>query len=417
VHRPLDVGVIGCGTAGAAASLFLARAGHAVTLYERVAEPGPVGAGIVLQPTGQSALAALGLLEPIATKGARLTGLVCVTGAGRTIVDLAYSREDPEMFGLGLHRGVLFATLYDAVLREPGIDLRLGVSVGALKPAPSDRSLVVSEGGAALGVHDLVVVADGARSHLGDGVRLRRTSTSYPWGALWFVARDPEGRFSGRLEQTVVGNRRMLGLLPTGLGPDDADPVPHVSLYWSLRCDAVDAWRADGLGPWKDEILALRPDARSVLDQIDDPSQVTMAVYHDVVMPRWHTHNIVVLGDAAHAMSPQLGQGCNLALIDAWTLAACVAAAPSVMDALSAYSASRADHLDFYQFATRWLTPLFQSDHAWLGPLRDVGMGAMSKLAFFEREMVRAMAGSKLGVFGALRDPVTGRRLSPPDRG
>ena len=111
-------------------------------------------------------------------------------------------------------------------------------------------------------------------------------------------------------------------------------------------------------------------------------------------------------------MSPQLGQGCNLALIDAWTLAACVEAAPSVMDALSAYSARRADHLDFYQFATRWLTPFFQSDHAWLGALRDVGMGAMSKLAFFEREMVRAMAGAKLGVFGA----GMAWRVSRPDR-
>ncbi len=58
--RPLSVGVIGCGTAGSAAALFLARAGHAVTLYERVAVPGPAGAGIVLQPSGMAALAALG---------------------------------------------------------------------------------------------------------------------------------------------------------------------------------------------------------------------------------------------------------------------------------------------------------------------------------------------------------------------
>ncbi len=411
MHRALDVGVIGCGTAGAAASLFLARAGHAVTLYERVPAPGPVGAGIVLQPTGQTVLAELGLLAPIVAKAARLSGLVCVTGSGRTIVDLSYSSEDPEMFGLGLHRGVLFEALFGAVRCEPGVGLRLRVEVGALRPAAAGRVVVVAADGAAQGTHDLVVVADGARSHLGGGAGLTRASSTYPWGALWFVARDPEAQFTGRLEQTVVGNRRMLGLLPTGQGPDDADPVPHVSLYWSLRCDAVDAWRAAGLAPWKEEILALRPDAAPVLAQIEDASQVTLAVYHDVVMPRWHTRNVVVLGDAAHAMSPQLGQGCNLALIDAWTLAACVDEAPSVADALSSYSSRRADHLDFYQFATRWLTPFFQSDHGWLGVLRDAGMGAMSKLAFFEREMVRAMAGSKLGVFGAQL------RISRPDRG
>jgi len=52
------IGVIRCGTAGAAAALFLARAGHDVRVFERVAEPGPVGAGIV-QPSGQAVLARL----------------------------------------------------------------------------------------------------------------------------------------------------------------------------------------------------------------------------------------------------------------------------------------------------------------------------------------------------------------------
>jgi 2-polyprenyl-6-methoxyphenol hydroxylase-like FAD-dependent oxidoreductase len=401
VHRVLDVGVIGCGTAGAAAALLLARGGHAVTLYERVPEPTAVGAGIVLQPTGQAVLAELGLLAPILASGARLSGLVCVTDRGRTVVDLSYAAEDAATFGLGLHRGVLFDTLFGAVKREPGITLRLGVAIEGLRRTSAERVVVLGEGDTRIGRHDLVVVADGARSHLRDDTELPRAVSTYPWGALWFVARDPEGQFRDRLHQTVVGTRRMLGLLPTGKGPDAADPVPHVSLYWSLRCDRLAEWQEAGLGPWKEELLALRPEAAPVLAQIEDASQLTMAVYHDVVMPRWHTHNIVVLGDAAHAMSPQLGQGCNLALIDAWTLAGCVESAGSVMDALATYSARRADHLDFYQFATRWLTPFFQSDHGWLAALRDHGMGTFGKLRFFEREMVRAMSGSKLGVFGA----------------
>jgi 2-polyprenyl-6-methoxyphenol hydroxylase-like FAD-dependent oxidoreductase len=65
----LDVGIIGCGTAGSAAALLLTRAGHRVTVYERVPGPGPVGAGIVLQPTGQHALSRLGLLERVVASG------------------------------------------------------------------------------------------------------------------------------------------------------------------------------------------------------------------------------------------------------------------------------------------------------------------------------------------------------------
>lgn len=396
--RPLRVGVIGAGTAGAAAALFLARAGHSVVLYERVPSPGPVGAGIVLQPTGQAVLAELGLLEPIARRGARLSGLICSTPAGRVVCDLSYACVDPATFGLGLHRGVLFAALFGAVSREPGVDVRLGVAVAGLRRAPHGKVVLVGEDGGALGEHDLVVVADGARSQLRDALGLTDRATTYPWGALWFVARDPGGLYTERLHQTVAGTRRMLGLLPTGRGPDDADAVPHVSLYWSLRCDAVEAWRAQGLPTWKEEVLTMRPDAAPALDQIEDASQLTLAVYHDVVMRRWHTPSVVVLGDAAHAMSPQLGQGCNLALVDARALAAAVQGAPTVERALAAYSAERAAHLDFYQLATRWLTPAFQSDHAWLGVLRDSGMGLVSRVPFFAREMVRAMTGSKLGV-------------------
>src|SRR6184192_4185022 len=107
------------------------------------------------------------------------------------------------------------------------------------------------------------------------------------------------------------------------------------------------------------------------------------ASYHDVTMSRWNTHNVVYLGDAAHAMSPQLGQGCNLALFDAWTLAQSLAAHEHLPVALSAYTGARADHLRFYQFATRWLTPLFQSDVGALGHARDLVMGTMSRVPLF----------------------------------
>ena len=68
--------VIGCGTAGAAAAVLLARAGCEVTVLERVAAPAAVGAGIVVQPSGQAVLARLGLLDTIAARGARLDRLL-----------------------------------------------------------------------------------------------------------------------------------------------------------------------------------------------------------------------------------------------------------------------------------------------------------------------------------------------------
>ncbi|HEV7553801.1 MAG TPA: FAD-dependent monooxygenase, partial [Kofleriaceae bacterium] len=83
----LAIGVVGAGTAGSAAAILLARAGHRVTILECVDEPGPVGAGITLQPTGQAALRRLGLLDPIEARGARIDRLCCVRRGGRPLVD------------------------------------------------------------------------------------------------------------------------------------------------------------------------------------------------------------------------------------------------------------------------------------------------------------------------------------------
>src|SRR5690349_18210414 len=115
------VGVIGCGTAGAAAAILLARAGCEVTVLERVSEPRPVGAGILLQPTGQGVLARMGLLDPIRARGSHIERLYLRTDGGRTLADLNYAVIDESWFGIGLHRGLLFETLYNAARTEPRV--------------------------------------------------------------------------------------------------------------------------------------------------------------------------------------------------------------------------------------------------------------------------------------------------------
>jgi len=399
----LDVGIIGCGTAGAATAIGLARAGHRVTVYEKVADPGPAGAGIVLQPTGMYALSRLGLLDAVVSRGARIDRLVCETPSRWQVVNLAYASLRAGLFGLGIHRGVIFEQLIGAV-RAESVELKLGVGVEDLAAAPSGGSYVVGMDGTRYGPHELIVIADGARSRMRDDTSLTATVREYPWGALWFVAPDPERRFHGRLHQVVRGTRRMLGFLPTGLGPG-ADAGPSlVSLFWSIRGDRVDAWRRAPLADWKREVLEFVPAADAVLDQITDPNQLIFTTYKHVTMPRWNTDHVVYVGDAAHAMSPQLGQGCNLALFDAMTLVGCVAGHLDVASALAAYSANRLRHLRFYQFATKWLTPFFQSDSWVLGWLRDAGMGVLGRLGWVRRTMVRTMTGIERGFVRAPMD-------------
>lgn len=393
---PLDVGIVGAGTAGSASALFLARAGHKVTLYERVPEPKAIGAGIVLQPSGMAVLEALGLYGAVGSRGAPIRNLHCQTHSGWPVVHLEYEDVAPGLFGLGLHRGVLFQALFDAVKADGRIAVRCGVGIKALSRGGDGKARLVDErSGEEHGPHDLIVVADGARSGLRELPGVKKSVKKYPWGALWFVAEDRERAFGDQLFQVVRGTRRMLGLLPTGKGPLAEHPC--VSLFWSLPRHGHEAWRSAGLDAWKSEVLSFSPRAAPVLDQIHTLDEVLFAEYHDVVMRPWHWGDVVYLGDAAHATSPQLGQGCNLALVDAEVLAACLAERPTLASALEAYSQRRRWHLQWYQFATRWLTPFFQSDWSWLGPPRDLGMPLLGLLPWFRKQMALSMCGTSRG--------------------
>ncbi|MBL9016646.1 MAG: FAD-dependent monooxygenase [Myxococcales bacterium] len=408
MDRPWRIGIVGAGTAGAASAILLCRGGHEVTILECVAKPGPVGAGITLQPTGQRALARLGLLAEVEARGARIDRLTCVRKGGKHLVDLPYADLDPRLYGLGIHRGVLFETLFGAA-RQAGATIECGVRITATELAGGARVLV-DEQGERHGPYDLVIAADGSVCEL-HGAAARVTAKPYPWGALWYVVDDPGFAAQRTLHQVVEGSRKMLGFLPTGRAPGRDAPV--VSLFWSLRADRVEAWRAAGLAAWRDEVLALDARAEPLLDTLDSLEPVLFSRYRDVAMYPWHGERIVFLGDAAHAMSPQLGQGANLALLDAIALADAVTANPGdVAAALAAYTRARRRHLAFYQLATRALTPMFQSDSWLLGWVRDRVFPHSRWLGWFRRRMVRCMVGIDRGV---VRSPMALPLPDPED--
>ncbi len=126
------------------------------------------------------------------------------------------------------------------------------------------------------------------------------------------------------------------------------------------------------------------------------------AVYRDAVMTRWHQGRMVLAGDAAHAMSPQLGQGVNMALLDALALRDAVRTHGGGAEALQAYQAQRRAHVAVYQRWSRWLTPLFQSDRDAWAKARDVLLGPMGRLPGGRGHMLRVLSGTQHGWFGAL---------------
>lgn len=396
----MNIGVVGAGFAGAAAALFLHRAGHAVTLYEAVDDPQPVGAGILLQPTGMYVMEQLGLLDEVIDHGAVVDRLRCRTSDGRTLFRLAYAKRAEGLYGLGLHRGVLFDVLFRAAVAD-GVEVRCGHRIVDLV----DGGRLLDDRGESFGPHDLVVVADGARSQIRASDFPAALDAPYPWGALWFVARDPDRLFRRELFQMVENTTIMLGFLPTGRAPQGDTNL--TSIFWSLETSALEQWhhrmRFRGIRRFTERIARLVPRAEPLVDQIRHPEQVLFAAYRDVRLRRWYARKhgtpVVVIGDAAHAMSPQLGQGSNLALYDAMVLAQTLQ--DDAMAGLRDYQRARASHLGFYGRVNRWVTPFFQGRSKVLGFLRDVGFPIASRMPILHHAMVDTMAGVRRGfVYG-----------------
>ncbi len=370
----LDVGIVGAGTAGCAAAIFLARAGHRVSIYERAPTPGPVGAGLMMQPSGMAVLTQLGLDRVIRDSGARVDVLRCVTNGGREVFTLRYGDLAANLHGIGLHRGVLFSTLFDAA-RASGAQLVTGVTIVTLSGRGRKKVLVADDGGR-YGPHDLVILAAGSRNVIADDEPAVRRAIPYPWGALWCVCKS--NGVAPELFQVLRGTKRMLGILPVG--------KDLVTLFWSVP--VVGHERA--AATMREDIAAHYPGAVPLFDA---GGKVLLATYTDVRMPRWDVGNVLYMGDAGHGMSPQLGQGANLALVDACTLAEVLREEPDLPSALAAYSRRRRGMLHYYQFVTRWLTPFFQSDATLLGPLRDAMMGPLTRIPPLRWLMLQSMAG------------------------
>ncbi|MEO5914405.1 MAG: NAD(P)/FAD-dependent oxidoreductase [Luteolibacter sp.] len=384
----LRIAIVGCGTAGPAAAVLLKRLGHEVVLFERADECKAVGAGFLLQPSGMVVLKELGILDEVLAHAAKVDRLHVLDSTGDTLLDLRYGEIGKGSFGAGLHRPVLLHHLI-AAMNEAEVDVRWGWEIEDASKSDGRWILKSTDGNKCSGF-DLLIVADGARSKLRDLAGTGGVNRGYPWGAHWFIGKN-DGVFpENELYQVVHGTRRLGGFLATGRDLDGGDPL--VSLFWSIKIGDDAAWRARPIEEWKRQILDICPKSAGLLDQITGWDQVLTARYGDVRMRRWYGEGIVVLGDAAHAMSPQLGQGVNLALADASCLADCLARHP-LPEALVLYQRRRRLALRYYQFATRWLTPWFQSDHEWLSPIRRVFFGISRRIPLARLLMTLSMAG------------------------
>ncbi|MET0809163.1 MAG: NAD(P)/FAD-dependent oxidoreductase [Pseudoxanthomonas sp.] len=391
----LTIAIAGYGTAGQALAILLARDGHAVEVFERAREPGPVGAGFLLQPTGLQVLWQMGLLAAALKYGAPVRRLYGETPQGRGVMDMRYEGLDSRICGLGMQRGALFTLRADAWYGVGGMHSGTGVT-----SVDHDTGRLVDEHGRRHGPFDLVIAADGSASQLRRQVSPSRRDRIYPWGALWCLVPRDDWPWPDELRQRYVAARKMIGMLPVGTRP--GDDVPRLSFFWSLPRSDFDPWQSRGMTAWLQEVAAIWPQAAERLATVADCARLARASYRDAIQKEWHRGRLVLAGDAAHSMSPQLGQGVNMALMDAIALRDALRSEARLDDALARYQRVRRKHVSIYHFWSHWLTPLFQSDRDKVARIRDASFLPLGRMPGGRGHMLRILSGTQQGWFGKL---------------
>ena len=349
----------------------------------------------MIQPTGLAVLDRLGLGQRILAEGARIDRLYGMAGH-RVVLDVHYKALGrSDRFGIGIHRASLFAALHDEV-RTAGIPVRTGRTIVGTTCLGRGRKLNFSDGSQSE-LFDLVVDALGASSPLAPS-----RGRDLEYGALWATLDWPDagGFDAAALQQRYRQSSKMIGVLPIGDGGNGRN---RVAFFWSLRADELEGWRAAGLDKWKAEVGALWPSCQPLLDQFGDAGQLTFARYAHRTLKRPAEQALIHIGDAWHSASPQLGQGANMALLDAWALSQGLDVADSVEEALRLAISMRRRHVLLYQWLTALFTPVYQSDSRFLPFIRDRMVGPMSKLwpaTWIQAAMVSGLIGSPLKPLG-----------------
>ncbi|MFI9050962.1 FAD-dependent monooxygenase [Streptomyces sp. NPDC053427] len=309
--------VIGGGIGGLAAAIALRADGWRVEILERADAAPPAGTALGLWPTALAALDALGIGGAVRDLGRPATGgaflrpdgrriaALDVAGPARRTGDVVHLLSHPAL--LGLLRGAA----------GPG-----AVRFGA--PVDADRLPGLEA------AYDLVIAADGLNS------RARTALFGPAYRPVYVGATGWRGTVAGDTGTCTEtwGEGRRFGVTPQEGGRTN----------WFATGPAPEGARSpDG------EIAALRarfghwhPAVRDVLDRLEEGEVLRHDLYRLAPpLPRYFAGRTVLIGDAAHAMTPDLGRGACEALLDAVALAAALRTAPDVPTALRAYDAGR----------------------------------------------------------------------------
>jgi 2-polyprenyl-6-methoxyphenol hydroxylase-like FAD-dependent oxidoreductase len=325
----LRVLIVGGGIAGLAVARALQERGIAGEIVERKSEWPSSGAGLYLPGNAVRALEVLGIGAEVAARAHPIERQRFLDHRARLLAEI---EVDGFWDGVGACVAMRRAALHEALREGTSLPVRLGTTLTGLENGNTPR-VTLSDGSRRS--YDLVVGADGVHSTV-RRLAFGRRPARYVGQASWrFVAKG----FPDITDWTVMLARGR-AFLTVGLGQGAVYCYADVS-----TSDPVGAGEAD----WRESFVDFADPVPRLLDQAADPH---FAPIEEVVPPAWSAKRVVLVGDAAHASSPNMAQGAAMAIEDALVLAAELASGQPVEDALAGYEGRRAARVQWVQQQT-----------------------------------------------------------------
>jgi 2-polyprenyl-6-methoxyphenol hydroxylase-like FAD-dependent oxidoreductase len=320
--------IIGGGIGGLAAAIALQRAGISASVYERTAELGEVGAGLALWANAIRALDRLGLAGEVRANGVPEASPAIYSWSGEPLIAMSARAMERRLgeVSLVVHRADLQAILQRVL--EPGT-LRLGMRCTGFAQDSDGVIARFDNGETASG--DLLIGADGIRSV----VRAQLFGDTPPRYAGYTAWRAVAPFDHTRLTPgETLGRGVRFGMAPLSGG----------RAYWYATKNTSEGGR-DQQGGRRRALLELFKGAHAPIEALiaatDEAAILRNDIYDRDPLPRWSDGCVTLLGDAAHPMTPNLGQGACQALEDAVVLADALRQIGDIAAALRAYEERR----------------------------------------------------------------------------
>jgi 2-polyprenyl-6-methoxyphenol hydroxylase-like FAD-dependent oxidoreductase len=373
VRFKFNIGIIGGGIGGVAAAVALHRAGIHATVYERANEFCEVGAGMMLWPNATRVLRELGLLEQVAALSGPNQRFLVRSSAGTILMNIGLGHFDVP--ALCTRRSDLLDALISAVPQEC---IALGREFESF--AEQKTGVRVRFSGGVSAEHDFLIGADGIRSR----VRSQLLGVSEPvWRGytVWRgLARLP-GAVPNSSNSETWGRGKRFGILNTGLD----------RFTWYATAN-TDPGHSDSPEGRRHELLGMFADWHEPIPRLiaatDESAILKNGAYDLAPLKRWGRERVMLLGDAAHPCTPNLGLGGCMALEDALVLARSFSKEPTPELALRRYESLRRRRTRHVQQRSLLMGNIGQWENRLIAGGREL-LTSMLPALIFERNLRR----------------------------